>query len=399
MRMCACICAYDVYCSILLPLPFPPLPSVGTPEAVRHIQRSFKEASQKRVLDQATSDDPLAFCSQLLHPSESSSRSKIPTKVADTQAKRASKKGPAATHVSPKVATHTTARKKKAAVKHYNSEHTSSTSVEGTSVTAKSQVVDSSFNGATPPSKGPLSSSVSYNFLDMSLAGAHFGISTTASPHTKETQLPLTTPHHPHPPSVGGDETLSERNGALLPQQTDGTSQDHCTPHKTSVLPKAYDILADEIVSAMVSAHGKGQKGSTGRSSRHQTPEVHTSMHTRTHTHTHIHARTHTHVMQTHTNARTHRHTHRMQSLSHTYLALQLHGVADPVSALETDAFTTKDKLERTPPASSQHQQPISMSTMPCHTHPCPDWTLPTYVCSCVEQCCVLHGGSISACN
>ena len=246
------------------------------PEAICRIQQSFKEASQKRVLEQVTSDDSLAFCSQFLHQS---ARSKIPTKSVEKQTTRVSKKGPPDSHIPAKADTHAAARKKRAVAKPRNYEHTSSTSIEDASITAGRSVVESPSLRAAPPSKGPHPPSASYNFLDMNLAGDRLGTSTTApSTHTKEAQLPLTTPHlHPH--SAGGSQPLTETSGAFShPQRAEGTTQDHCTPNTT--LPKVYDILADEIVSAMVGAHSRGGKGSTGRSSRHQTPEA------RTHTHT-----------------------------------------------------------------------------------------------------------------
>ena len=281
---------------------------MSTPEAICRIQQSFKEASQKRVLDQVTSDDSLAFCSQLLRPLQSA-RSKIPTKSVEKHTTRASKKGPPDSHIPPKAATHATTRKKRAVVKPRNHEHTSSTSAEDASITAGRSVVESPSLGAAASSKGPHPSSVSYNFLDMNLAGDHLGASITASStHTKEAQPPLTTPH-PHPHSTGGSQPLSETSGAFSqPQRAEGMTQDHCTP--TTTLPKAYDILADEIVSAMVGAHSRGGKGSTGRSSRHQTPEV------RTHTHAHMHVRTHN-THNTHTTS-THKWTHTQHTHTHT---------------------------------------------------------------------------------
>ena len=284
MHACVRVCVHH---------PSPHLPSVSTPEAVRHIQQSFKEASQKRALDQVTSGSPLAFCTQLLHPSQSA-RSKIPTKGVAKQAMRLGKKDTAVrphmeatgTHVPSKAATQATAKKKKAVGKRHDNEETSFASVEDTSITVGREVVDSTVHRATPPSKGPLPSLVNYNFLDMSLAGPHLGVNTTVpSTHTKEStegHLPLTTPCHTHPSTAGGIAPLSETSGVFSsPQQADGTTQDQYTAYKTPTVPKAYAILADEIVSAMVCAHSKGQKGSTGHSSRHQTPEVHT------HTHTH----------------------------------------------------------------------------------------------------------------
>ena len=385
---------------------------MSTPEAICRIQQSFKEASQKRVLDQVTSDDSLAFCSQLLRPLQSA-RSKIPTKSVEKHTTRASKKGPpdSDSHIPPKAATHATTRKKRAVVKPRNHEHTSSTSAEDASITAGRSVVESPSLGAAAPSKGPHPSSVSYNFLDMNLAGDRLGASITASStHTKEAQPPLTTPH-PHPHSAGGSQLLSETSGAFFqPQRAEGMTQDHCTP--TTTLPKAYDILADEIVSAMVGAHSRGGKGSTGRSSRHQTPEV------RTHTHAHMHVRTHsthtTHTLQAHTNGHTHNththtlmdththkwthtHTHGLDTILITYLALNL--LPCPAAPRHSrPCVSPRDRRLHNQGQASQDTSDLQPTPTPnwyCHSavqHSCPVTRVPQCVSVLGCSLCTIHG-------
>ena len=269
---------------------------MSTPEAVRHIQQSFEEASQKCALDQVTADTPSAICRQLLHPSQPP-RSKIPTKVAMKQTKRVGKRDvamqpriePAGTHTPSKVPKQSTARKKKAVAKPHDDGQASFTSVEDASASGQRQVTDSTVHGGATPSKAPLQSSVNYDFINMSMEGVPFGVKTTVPPAQTEeatrTQLPLSSPLHAHTPRTSNSDSLSETSGVSLPRQADGRTQDRHTLHKTPSLPKAYDILADEIVSAMVSGNDRGQKSSTGHSSRYQTPEV--RAHTRAHTHTH----------------------------------------------------------------------------------------------------------------